>query len=366
MPKKEFFYEHILNDMIRRIENGEYRYKQLLPPERNIAEEYQANRTTVRKALMLLEQKGYIEKRQGASSQVIYEKKDTEHEYGAEEEEKIIGFFVPGSKSKDIRFDQPFYMSMYFYIELECRKYNYRVVCITLVDLDDFISITKKYTFSGAFFMSKMHGDIVEYARNMGIPAVSVNSRFPDTPCITMDNVHGGYLAARYLLEKGHRKIAFITGPDSYFTSEDRMLGAMKAMNERQMTIPESRVLQADWTYDGGLAAMRELLDQKEEEWPTAIFSFNEEMTHGVMEALKEKGLSVPKDMSVIGFENTSITKYRNVITMIDSDMKQMAKTVATLLLNLMDGRGLQYELTVLVPVRLLEAGTVADVNGGK
>lgn len=364
MPKKEFFYEHILNDMIQRIESGEYGYKQLLPPERNIAEEYHANRTTVRKALMLLEQKGYIEKRQGASSQVIYERKDTEQENGAGEEEKIIGFFVPGSKSKDLRFDQPFYMSMYFYIELECRKHNYRAVCITLMDLDDFISIARQYTFSGAFFMSKMHADIVEYARNMGIPAVSVNSRFPDTPCITMDNVNGGYLAARYLLEKGHRKIAFITGPDSYFTSEDRMLGVLKAMNEWQIMIPQNNICIADWTYDGGFSAMRELLNQKEEEWPTAVFSFNEEMTHGVMEALKERELYVPRDMSVIGFESTSITKCRNAVTMIDSDMKQMAKTVSTLLLNLINGCGLQYELTVLVPVRLLEAGTVSDING--
>jgi len=363
LAKKEFFYEHILNDMIQKIESGEYQYKQLLPSERDIAEQYQVNRTTVRKALMLLEEKGYIEKRQGAGSQVIYEKKDTEAGCETEEGEKTIGFFIPGGKNKDIRFDQPFYMSMYFYIELECRKYNYRVVCTTLRDLEDFISITSQYTFSGAFFMSKMPGDIVAYARNMGIPSVSVNSKFPNTPCITMDNVNGGYLATKHLLEKGHRKIAFIIGPDSYFTSEDRMLGVMKAMNEWQVPVQEDYIVRADWTYNGGCAAMRELLDRKREEWPTAVFAFNEEMTQGVMGALKERGLFVPKDMSIVGFENTSITKYRNMITMIDSDIKQMANIVSTMLLNLIDGHGIQYEITVMVPVHLLEAETVSDRN---
>lgn len=361
MAKKEFLYEQILHDMVQKIENGEYAYKQMLPAEREIAENYKANRTTVRRALELLAEKGYVEKIQGSGNQVVYER--PENMYTNEQGEKTIGFFVPGNNSKDIRLDQPFYMSLYFYIELECREHNYRVVCLTVMDLDDFVSVTKQYSFAGALFMSKMQNDIVQYARDMGIPSVSVNSKFPGIPCVTVDNVNGGYLATKYLLDKGHRRIGFITGPDSYFTSEDRVLGVLKAMNERRLSISKEYMVKADWTYRGGYEAMKELLNCRKEEWPTAVFAFNEEMTQGAMKALREKGISIPENMGIVGFENTSITKYRNMITMIDSNMKQMAKTVSTLLVNMIDGCGLPYGIVVVLPVCLLEGGTVLQMD---
>jgi len=359
LAKKEFYYEHILNDISGKIECGEYRYQQYLPSEREMAGHYQVNRTTVRKALDLLVEREYIAKRQGASSQVVY-KKDSKL---PNSEERIIGFFLRGGKNKDIRLEQSFYMSLYYYIEMRCREYNCRVVCITITDLKDFISLTKKYSFSGAFFMSKIRGDVVKYARSIGIPAVAINEKFPDMPCITMDNVNGGYLAVKYLLDHGHRKIAFITGPDKYFTSEDRMLGAGKAMNEYQIPLESVEVAMADWTFAGGYGAMQELLKQPEDAWPTAVFAFNEEMAHGAVKALEERRVRVPEDMSMIGFENTSVYQQRENLTMVDGNLNLMAKTASTVLMNLMERGGLDQELVILLPVKVVECNSVKTLS---
>lgn len=362
MSKKEYYYEYVFNDIAQKIESGEYGHKQLLPPERLIADYYQVNRTTVRKALDLLAEKQYIEKRQGAGSQVIYESPEKSDDSNEGGKEKIIGFFLPGGKYKDFRLEQPFYMSLYYYIESKCREHNYRVVCMTVTEMDEFINLTNQYDFSGALFMTKVCSDIVEYARNAGIPSVTVNAKYADIPCITMDNVNGGYLATKYLLDKGHRKIAFITGPEKYFTSEDRILGATKAMNEYDIPFSKKDMVMSDWTYSGGYAAMQELLKQPKETWPSALFVFNEEMSYGAIKALSEQDMNVPEDISIIGFDNTSTSKYGDTVTVIDGNIKLVARTASTVLMNLIDKRGLDYGVVIQLPVRIIEHDSVRSL----
>lgn len=363
MTKKEFYYEHILNDISGRIEDGEYGYREYLPSEREMADYYQVNRTTVRKALELLADKKYIEKRQGASSQVIYKKEQILPDRETEEE-KVIGFFLPREKSRDFRPVQSFCMSLYYYIEMVCREHGCRVICVTVTDLEDFISLTRQYRFAGAFFMSKIRRDIVEYAKNVGLSAVAVNEKFPGMPCITMDNVNGGYLATKYLLDKGHRKIGFITGPDKYFTSEDRMLGAKKALNEFHVSVSDADVARADWTFDSGYAAMQQLLNRHESSWPTAVFAFNEEMAHGAAKMITEKHLSIPEDISLIGFGgDSSVLKYDDTIAMVDGSMSMMARTASTILMNLINHHGMDHELVIHLPVKLKEYDSVRELN---
>lgn len=361
MPKKEFFYEHITNDISGKIECGEYKFMQYLPSERDMADHYQVNRTTIRKALDVLAEKNYIEKRRGASSRVIFHSPENSGE--TEKKEKVIGFFIPGGIIKDIHLHHPFYMCLYYYLESMCREENYRVICITVTDLEDFISLTRQYHFSGVFFTAKIRREIVQYAKSEGMIAVAVNEKFPDIPCVITDNVNIGYLAVKYLLEKGHRKIAVITGPDTYFTSEDRMLGVAKAMNEYHSVLDPQNVVRTDWTYHGGYTAMKKLLSRSKDTWPTAVFTFNEEMTHGAVKALAEQNLNVPEDMSIIGYDNASRGKYGNVLTMIDGNIKKVAKTASTILMNRIAGYDLDYEVVIQLPVKLLEYESVRDIH---
>lgn len=361
MPKRDYSYEMVRRDLVRRIEEGEYLYNGFLPSEKELAEQHQVSSVTVRKALELMAADGYILKRQGKGSQVVYRQGETPEDT----QEKTIGFFFPSGRGEAFRKKHSFYMSymsLYSYIEKNCRKRNYRVVYLTIRDLDDFIRLTKQYHFSGAFFMSKIPEAVVRYAYEMRLPAVTVNEKFPGLPCITMDNVGGGYIAVKHLLDCGHRKIMFVTGPQKYFTSEDRLLGAAKAMEERGLPVTKENMVTADWSFDGGYAAMREILDRPRETWPTAVFVFNEDMSLGVTRALSERRLSVPDDVSVISFDGTFGGKYLTDITTIDGSIRLMAETASTVLINQVNGYGVGGGVTILIPVQLKEYGAVKRI----
>lgn len=355
MPKRNYSYEMVRRDLVRRIEEGEYLYNRFLPSEKELAEQHQVSSVTVRKALELMAADGYILKRRGRGSQVVYRRGESPEDV----REKTIGFFFPGGRGEAFRRKHSFYMSLYSYIEKNCRRRNYRVVYLTIRDLDDFIRLTKQYHFSGAFFMSKIPEAVVRYACEMRLPAVSVNEKFPGLPCITMDNVGGGYMAVKYLLECGHRKIMFVTGPQKYFTSEDRLLGAAKAMEEQGLPITKENTVTADWSFDGGYAAMCKILDRPRETRPTAVFVFNEDMSLGVTKALSERCLSVPDDISIISFDGTFGSKHFTNITTIDGSIRVMAETASTVLINRVNGYGVGYGVTILIPVQLKEYGSV-------
>lgn len=367
MAKKEYYYEAVLKNMMENIESGVYQYGQLLPPERDLAEQYQVNRTTIRKALELLTEDGYIVKRQGSGNRVVYQKDGWQSAEPAEDiphsEEKMIGFFIPGGKDGDYRLEQPFYMNLYYYVELGCRGEKCRVVCITVTDLEDFKSVLKQYRFAGICFMAMIKSDIVACARENQIPVVTVNGRFPNTVCVTMDNVNGGYLAVKYLLEKGHRKISYIVGPENYFTSQDRMLGAIKACNEIGLLPEKEQIVAGDWTFSGGYQAMQEILARPKEMWPTAVFAFNEEMSYGAMKAISEHYLKVPEDISLIGFDNALDVAYAKEVTTIDGNIEQVARVLVRTLMNAIDGKGMDSAATIVLPVRLLEHGSVKDLT---
>ena len=125
---------------------------------------------------------------------------------------------------------------------------------------------------------------------------------------ITYSNFDSAAQLTRHLIRKGHERIAVIAGhPHSYPTTK-RMSGYQMAMQEAGLPILEGYICYGDWEYESGLARTRELLSLDKP--PTAIFAMNDLMAAGCYHALGEAGLSVPKDMAVVGFDNREIARY--------------------------------------------------------
>ena len=112
----------------------------------------------------------------------------------------------------------------------------------------------------------------------------------------------------RYLLSKGHERIAVIAGhPHSYPTAR-RMHGIQMAMQQVGLVIPEEYIRYGNWEYESGVAETRALLAL--ENRPTAIFAMNDLMAAGCMRVLNEAGLRIPEDIAVVGFDNREIASY--------------------------------------------------------
>jgi LacI family transcriptional regulator len=135
-----------------------------------------------------------------------------------------------------------------------------------------------------------------------GIPAVIVD-RYSDDKNFTsiyIDNEQGAYLATQYLIDLGHKRIGCVTGPSSERTSMDRLRGYSKAMQEHNIPLDEELILEGKYQFWGGYNAAKELMNND----ITAIFAFNDMMAYGVARALRENNVSIPKDVSLMGFDD--------------------------------------------------------------
>lgn len=129
----------------------------------------------------------------------------------------------------------------------------------------------------------------------------SVSLDVPECMVVTHDS-RGAARAARHLAELGHRRIAFISGPDSFRSSHERGRGFRDGLAEHGLVLDPAYVRKGAYTFDTGAEAASALLALPEP--PTAIFAGNDEMAIGVMKAARDAGLDVPGDLSIVGFDD--------------------------------------------------------------
>jgi len=121
-------------------------------------------------------------------------------------------------------------------------------------------------------------------------------------PAVTIDHAGGAEEAVRHLIELGHRRIAHIAGPDHVLSSRARANGYRKALRSARLVCDETLVQRGDFSVESGEKMLHVLMQQNTT--PTAVFCANDEMALGVIRALKLLGLSVPHDVSVVGFDD--------------------------------------------------------------
>ncbi|WP_068615086.1 LacI family DNA-binding transcriptional regulator [Paenibacillus tuaregi] len=153
---------------------------------------------------------------------------------------------------------------------------------------------------------------------------------------VSSDNTEGSITAVEYLYSLGHRRIAHISGGMSTFAGARRNLGYKQALAKLGLTLDPAYIvegIEGDYTVDSGYYAMRKLFELKD--WPTGIFAAGDNLAVGAMQAIKEKGLSVPEDFSLIGFDDIEMAKYLTpALTTIRQDTYLLGKTAAEMLIS--------------------------------
>jgi DNA-binding LacI/PurR family transcriptional regulator len=159
--------------------------------------------------------------------------------------------------------------------------------------------------------------DEIAHLQAAGIATVMVDGRAEGLPSVVIDDVEGGAMATRYLLELGHRRVAFIGDkpPDGFRhrSTGDRTLGYQRALAEYGLSVRPEYLREGTHSRHVARSIAEELLRLPER--PTAVFAASDTQALGVLEAARALGLRVPDDLSVIGFDDIEIASYASLTT---------------------------------------------------
>jgi LacI family transcriptional regulator len=174
--------------------------------------------------------------------------------------------------------------------------------------------------------------------RDNRIPVVTFDRDYEDTDAILLDNFRGGYEATCHLIDLGHRRIGCICGPDSPSRSGERVQGYRTALEEARIPVDSTLISTGDWTYESGRRASRDLLLLPEP--PTAIFACNDTMAIGAMAYLHECGRCLPEDVSIVGFDDITLSAFTNPpLTTIATPVTDIGQQLCQVLLDRIAGK---------------------------
>jgi LacI family transcriptional regulator len=271
-----------------------------------------------------------------------------------------LGIMIPNNSN-------PYFAEIIRCIEGRCFAAGYNVV---LCNSDDdprkqsvYLRVLMEKRVDGLIVMSSGDSaDLPELIRGANIPLVLVDRATASTECdiVSVDHEAGGYLATRHLLELGHRRIACIAGPENLASGRLREAGWRRALLEAGLA-PQDGLLQCGhFTSAGGLQAMEALLTQPQP--PSAVFACNDLMAIGALCAAHTRGLRIPEDVSVIGFDDIELSAFMSPpLTTVAQPKQQIGALTVELLFERLHHSRSEPCSRLLQPA-LIERGSCAPI----
>ncbi|MFA3783711.1 LacI family DNA-binding transcriptional regulator [Melioribacteraceae bacterium 4301-Me] len=201
-------------------------------------------------------------------------------------------------------------------------------------------------------FLSK---EIKEALNHERIPFVIISSDNSQNSysMVSIDNYGAAYSMTEYLIKKGYTKIAHISGPADNNDAISRKQGYIDACKDNQIKLKKNWLVDGNFTMESGNSACKVLLDLKEK--PEVIFAANDMMALGCYEVIQERGLKIPKDIGVTGFDDILLSKYLNPpLTTVKVHINELGITAAELLLNKMGSQSYAANRKVKVSAELI------------
>ncbi len=181
---------------------------------------------------------------------------------------------------------------------------------------------------------------------------------------VSSDNYRGGKQATEYLLQLNHRSIGFIGGPRSWPSAEDRLNGYRDALKGYGIPVREELMYKGDFRFESGIDAMEYFLTLPE--WPTAIFSANDQMAFGAISKAKSLNISIPEDISLIGFDNIPFANlYNSKLTTVKQDINALCEQAFNIMMERLERDSENQEhKRVVVPTQLKIGETCRKLVG--
>ncbi|WP_040976989.1 substrate-binding domain-containing protein [Necropsobacter massiliensis] len=262
--------------------------------------------------------------------------------------------------------DNPFFAEVVAHVERYCNQHNYNLI---LCNTDDDESRLEKNLQT---LMQKQVDGLLLMCTESRFRAKPLNLT---VPCVIMDwwptelnadKIHedsqlGGYLATKCLLQHGHRHIAIITGSLNKQLARNRLAGYQQALAEFKIALRQEWIIESHFNFDGGVLGMEKLLNLPHR--PSALFASSDSIALGAYQTLWRHGLSVPRDMSVIGYDNINLAQYlAPPLSTIHQPKDLLAQSAVDTLLRRIKNPAQNYRTFTLRPTLILRH-SIADAK---
>jgi LacI family transcriptional regulator len=183
---------------------------------------------------------------------------------------------------------------------------------------------------------------------------------------VSYENVDISTELARQVIDCGHERIAVITGLAHTTPAQKRMKGITNAFREAGFILDSALVKYGDWERKTGYSCMNDLLQQESEALPTAVIAMNDLMAIGAMDAIRDAGLRVPHDISVVGFDNREVSEFvYPKLSTVEIDLEEIGRKATELTNKLLNkDSSIPENHSILIPSRLVLRDTLQTLSG--
>ncbi|MGF7144677.1 LacI family transcriptional regulator [Anaerotaenia torta] len=274
----------------------------------------------------------------------------------------LIGVVIPQTEpGKKFMFSNPFYGEFLSALEYGARLEGYHLL-VSGVNLDQsYIEIAKNRSLDGIIILGMYPSDEIQEYKRSGIPSVMVDCYCDNDHyfhSVRTDDRYGGYLATEYLIKKGHRRIAFVSGEAKEAgVNHMRFLGYQDALEEYEIPSDERLVINGYIGYEFGIEAAERIVDSNN--GITAVFATADIIAVGMVKGFRKRGVRIPQDISIIGFDDI----YASVIcdpsiTTIRQNIEDKGTEVAKLIVAAAQNRKYPKK-EIIIPIEIIERESV-------
>lgn len=277
---------------------------------------------------------------------------------------KLIGVVVPQTEpGSKLMFQNGFYGEILGSIEYHARITGYHVI-ISATDVNEsYMRLVRERNLDGVIVIGTYPNEFYKELAKLQIPIVLVDSYCSDYDFhnVRIDDAYGSYIATKYVLDQGHRKIAFFTGRmKENGVVKKRFDGYQRAMVEFGIKDPIRFVYEAQVDYNSGIYLAQKLVE--ENRGVTAVVATADILAIGAMKGFYQKGIKVGEEMSIVGFDDLEIAKYLTPgLTTIRQQISLKGEEAVKLLVSSMT----EEEITkqdVILPIELVERESVKRI----
>ncbi|CAA9446989.1 MAG: Maltose operon transcriptional repressor MalR, LacI family [uncultured Rubrobacteraceae bacterium] len=353
-------YQQLRQDLLGRIRRGEYSAGDLLPSESALCEQYGVSVTTARRALLELVKEGAVYRKAGVGTMV------------ASGVRRVRLAFLSIDYKGDAWRRTPSAMGeIVAGLGEECWQ-RAAAFSMTGVERDGAAThlrgLVEERSVDGVLLRTAddIDEELLEILEGAGMPYVVVKRRVPDRKinCVISDDVTGARIATSHLLDLGHTRIAFVCAKAHLTLGQERLAGYRAALAERGVEFEPALVRQRpNFTTEEGYGAVRELLDVPSP--PGAVFVASDTMALGAYGAVRDLGMEVPRDVSLVGYDDISpVAVLQPPLTTIRTSYYDFGRLAAELILDIIEGREVAPAQRTIEPLLIVRNSTL-DAGSG-
>ena len=276
----------------------------------------------------------------------------------------LIGVVIPQTEpGKEFMFSNPFYGDFLSAVEYTARTRGYRLLISGTSVGQSYVEIAQNHGLDAIIILGIYPSDDIDAYKEAKIPLVLVDCYRNDHffHSVGTNDRHGGYLATNHLIQRGHRRIAFVSGAvEASGVNQKRLFGYRDALDEAGLPFDRDLVFSGNVGYEYGIETARQIARICPD--VTAIFATADIMAAGGIKGVSEAGLSVPGDISVVGFDDIFVANISSPgLTTVRQNIKEKGRVAVELALDAVDNPS-SPKRDVVIPLEIVERDSVRSL----